>query len=133
MPSSNQRPLRIRTPGQRSRLRAALLPNAIRISFTNAVPDDATVNLGDSVRIMRGPDDVRGTISWPLGNEMLFTADDNLAPGEYSIVLHGDGPSPIMALPGAVPAHALDGEPTAAWPTGDGTPGGDYTLGFEVV
>ncbi len=46
----------------------------------------------------------------------------------YQVTLHGSGPNMILGISGA----ALDGEYSGAFPSGDGTEGGDFMVEFEV-
>ena len=90
-----------------------------------------------SVHVVRaGPDGILGTsddISVPVAPS---TTNNKLhlqfiefphVPDLYQVTLSG-GPSGITDTNG----HLLDGEPNAGFPSGDGTPGGDFAWTFQI-
>jgi hypothetical protein len=112
-------------------------PSRIVIDFDGDV-DQASVVLGTSVTVeeVATGAPVPGGVGFPdpaKPNTMVFQAAGTFqtaAGGRfYRMRLSGDLPTPIVSTTGV----RLDGEPTPAWPTGIGGPGGSYTLVFKVV
>ncbi|MBM4084116.1 MAG: hypothetical protein FJ272_04945, partial [Planctomycetes bacterium] len=70
---------------------------------------------------------VAGTVAYDAGlDTVTFTPSSALAGGEYAVWL--DGTASIRDLVGNV----LDGEYIGKFPSGDGTPGGDFTAVFTL-
>lgn len=59
----------------------------------------------------------------------IWTLAQPLGAGRLRLGLASDGPDAVIGDNGA----ALDGEPTAAGPSGDGAPGGNFQLQFSVL
>jgi hypothetical protein len=86
---------------------------------------------------------VPGKLAYPASKLVRFdiapisTEASYFLPGEYALVLFGNPdaspkpPRPAIATPGITPVP-LDGEVTAAFPSGDGTPGGVFECRFVV-
>ena len=75
---------------------------------------------------------VAASITAPGANPMSAVFDLTgvaMADDTYRVRLLGDGPSIIMDLD----ANALDGEFAAAFPSGDGSAGGDFEATFGIV
>jgi hypothetical protein len=108
-------------------------PNRIVIDFHGDL-DHGSVTLGTSFTV----EDIASGAPVPGGiappdpanpNRVVFQTVGTFPTGSYRVRLFGDPPNPIVSTT-AVP---LDGEPTPAWPTGTGGPGGNCTLVFKVV
>ncbi len=116
-------------------------PSEIRAIFSREL-DVSTVNANTFVLEASG-----GDMTFGDGNEVVIAAASITAPGAnpmsavfdltgaaladdtYRVRLLGDGPSIIMDLD----ANALDGEFAAAFPSGDGSAGGDFEATFGIV
>jgi hypothetical protein len=75
---------------------------------------------------------IAASVSVPIANPQSAIFDLGgmpLADETYQVRLLGTGPSMILDLD----ANALDGEFAAAFPSGDGTEGGDFEAGFTVM
>lgn len=117
------------------------LPTSIMAAFDREV--DASSVTADTFVLERSGGD--GTFE--DGNEVLIAAtsitvpamntssavmDLSMAisvPDTYRVTLVGTGPATILDID----ANALDGEFTGAFPSGDGTQGGDFTATFVVA
>jgi hypothetical protein len=93
------------------------------------VPLHGSAALGSSVVITNTANGsaVPGTLTWPSSDVMVFRASDNFANGRYIVAVNGDPPAVT-----SVAGEQLDGDLTPAWPTGDGTPGGNFAFRFSV-
>jgi hypothetical protein len=121
----------MRDPQVRSRLASANFPYGLEVDFSG-VPDPATVELEKSVLVTSGGTPVPGDLSWPSANKLRYELPLNeprFAAGTYDVVLRGDDPDAISSL---AAGDNLDGEPNPSWPTGDGSPEGNFAFSFDV-
>lgn len=87
---------------------------------------DGTFGNGNDVSIMAA------SVTVPAANPQSAVFDLTgvvLADDTYQVTLLGDGATPITDLDG----NALDGENLGAFPSGDGTAGGDFIAQFTVT
>lgn len=116
-------------------------PSDIIVGFDREV-DASTVNATTFLLVGSGGDGTFGdgnenavtaaSITVPLANPqsaVFAIGASPLADDSYEIRLLGGGASTILDLD----ANALDGEFVAALPSGDGTAGGDFIVGFSVA
>lgn len=116
-------------------------PNDVIAGFDRE-PDASTVNANTFVLIASGGDGTFGdgnenpvvaaSIDVPAANTQSAVFDFGatpLADDRYQLQLLGSGPSTILDLD----ANALDGEFSGAFPSGDGTAGGDFVAEFTVM
>ncbi len=119
----------------------AELPAAITAVFDRD-PDASTVNATTFLVERSGGDGTFGdgnevaiaaaSIAVPAANPSTAVFDLAGVPSEadtYRVRLLGGGAGGILDLSG----HALDGEFTGAFPSGDGTEGGDFEATFEIA
>jgi len=114
------------------------VPSAASVTVTFDEDLTATTVNATTVKVSRaqGPDGqwgtgddtyVTGTVTYSAANDQAtFTPSAALGNGEYAVWL--DGAASITDLDG----NTLDGEFTGAFPSGDGTPGGDFLATFTV-
>lgn len=113
--------------------------NVIEIAFDPAVAyDPSSTVLDDSVYVLKKQSGDH-LITGIAGNALRIFRPDGFQPGEYEVVLIGDGdagggkPHPVRATDGT----RLDGEFPAAggagWHSGDGSEGGDFKFGLVVT
>ncbi len=105
-------------------------PDVIEIEFTGALDPDS-VAMPATIDVQRPTGLPLGQVSTGPGNLVRYYQPDGLR-GTYTVRLIGGPPGPsadpaIRSLAGL----RLDGDMTAAWPSGDGNEGGDF--GFRLV
>lgn len=100
-------------------------PRVIDITFSAAVDTMSVTSSTFVIQLSGVP--VAGSYSFPSSNVARFTATSPLSSGTYSVTLVGSG-FPHLTFSGV----ALDGEPKQL-PSGDGTPGGNFTFQIQVV
>jgi cytochrome c5 len=119
----------------------SMLPITLMVMFdreVNATSVDATTFLiersggdgtfGDGNEITVTPD----SVTVPMANPQTAVASLTSTPSvddRYRVTLVGTGPAVILDLDG----NALDGEFASAFPSGDGTAGGNFIADFNVV
>ena len=139
LPATNAIRVTSLTPVPDSVLNAG--PTQIIAAFDRE-PDASTVNVNTFVLEASGGDMTFGdgneipvaatSITVPLANPQSAIFDLTgvvLADETYRVRLLGNGPSMILDLD----ANALDGEYVGAFPSGDGTEGGDFEAVFTVM
>jgi hypothetical protein len=137
----------MQTPARMMVVKFTDRPASIRVTFTGAV-DLASVTAGDPTVVdstsysflVQGGDFTRqippGAIQSTAPNNAVFHIIGNhtaFLPANYKITLFGE---PLAAANrpaiSSISKSALDGEP-ARLPSGDGTPGGDFVFGLQVI
>ena len=116
------------------------LPLQILASFDQDI-DASTINAMTFELIRSGGDDLFGngneetvlpaSVGLSAVNSQLAVMDlTGVVPVEdrYRIILRGDGPNVVLNMNG----RALDGEYLGAFPSGDGTDGGDFVVEFDL-
>jgi hypothetical protein len=121
------------TPRDVPALKATDRPGIIDVRFVNAAVDAASLVNGQSVRVFDDQGNALApNITLRPGNIVRLALDGLKQGNRYRVELRGDQPA-VTSQAGAQPAHALDGERTSAWPTGNGVSGGNYEFGFAVT
>ena len=116
-------------------------PRSLRLNFTAAIDPESLVAAGpDPARLNfrvtqpeRGP--VPGTLTVEGATQVRWTAADQSLPmGSFLLQLFGDPDRPAgrRAILGT-DGRRLDGESNRPLPSGDGTEGGEFRMGFRVV
>jgi hypothetical protein len=120
------------SPRDRPRFSFGRRVDVIEVGFGATPVDQKSIVAPDSFEVVRSQTGVvPGEIIHLPGNAVRFYRNDGFSTGTYRVILRGGPPGtdpPIRSQSGA----RLDGEPTAAWPTGDATEGGDYGFRFQV-
>jgi len=104
--------------------------NGIQVTFTGATLHQSTVNQSTFIVISAtGPGPLAGQITFPGPNIALWSVK-GLSGGFYTVtLLGGPPPSPVIASTDKI---ALDGEPKSTYPSGNGTPGGNFVFQFNL-
>ncbi len=106
--------------------------NGIQVTFTGATLDQSTVNQNTLIVTSAAtPGPLTGQITFPGPNTVLWILTGPPFPGGFFTVTlqGGPPPSPVIA---ATDRIALDGEPNSTYPSGDGTPGGNFVFQFNL-
>jgi hypothetical protein len=107
--------------------------NGIQVTFSGATLDQNTVNQNTFlVTTATAPGPLPGQITFPGPNTALWSlkGQEPLGSGFYTVTLLGGPPaSPVIA---STDKTALDGEPNSTYPSGDGTPGGNFVFQFNL-
>ncbi|MER5225466.1 hypothetical protein [Streptomyces flaveus] len=120
------------SPDERRVILRGSEPLGFEAEFTGAPVDQASIAMGGSVEVLRDGTPVALPVEWPAPQRLRCAVRNALEPGAYTVTLRGERPAIMSVGQSPDDAEPLDGEAGRQWPSGNGTPGGNFHFSFQV-